>query len=198
MVVLSEQQNTVLIELHDWLKEQWPIKQALSKHQHDHLTQICRKIFQQHQHYDQHYIGKNKIHSQPGFEQEQFHSGFLFMGQQSATPLHDHAESFALSLLLSGAANISIYQRVEKPQSDLSHLVFKEMLPLQPGNFTSLPADNTLIHKLSTTSQTACLLDIHYPQFSSNQRYWYLPITSDDKQMACQRIAERKFSTNNM
>lgn len=199
MVTVSEQPNAALKKLHHWLKKQWPIKQTIPEHQQKQLTQICQQIYQQHQHHDFNDPEENRLYSQSGFEEDQFHSGFLCLGKNSATPLHDHVESFALSLLLSGAVNISIYQRVENSQDNLSRLVFKETLQLQPGNFTSLPADNTLIHKLSTTSQTAYLLDIHYPQFSSDQRHWYLPVaSSDDKQLSCQRISEGKFSTHTM
>lgn len=195
-MTVSEQQSTALKELHHWLKKQWPIKQPIPEQQQEQLTQICQQIYQQYQHHDLYEPDESRLYSQSGFEEDQFHSGFLCLGKNSATPLHDHAESFALSLLLSGAVDISIYQRVENSLDNLSRLVFKESRQLQPGNFTSLPADKTLIHKLSTTSQTACLLDIHYPQFFSDQRHWYLPVTSsDDKQLSCQRISEDKFST---
>jgi len=199
VVTDSRQQYAALKELHHWLKNRWPIKQDIPEHQQKQLTQICRKIYKQHQHHKQIHAGKNKIQSHPGFKQDQFHSGFLFLGEQSATPLHDHAESFALSLLLSGAVNISIYRRAENPPENLSQLVFKETLQLQPGDFASLPADSSLIHKLSTISQTACLLDIHYPQFNSDQRHWYLPVASfGDQQLSCQRISDGKFSTYNV
>ena len=195
----SKQQNVALKELHLWLKKQWPIKQAIPEHLQNQLAQICLEIYQQHPYHDQVKVGKNKIHSQPAFTQGQFHSGYLFMGKQSATPLHDHAESFAMSLLLSGVVDISVYRRVEDHHDHLSELVLEETMQLQRGDFTALPADNTLIHQLSTTSQTACLLDIHYPQFSSDQRHWYLPVAPfGDKQLSCQRVTEGKFSTQNV
>lgn|GEM_PF-6699360 len=196
MVTTTRQQNAALKELQQWLKNQWPLKQALPEYQSDQLSRLCRRIYQENQHHNQHFPEKNRFRSQPGFEEDQFHSGFLFIGRQAATPLHDHAESFSLSLLLSGAVNIDVYQRIENHQDDISHLEHRETLQLQPGEFSLLPSDHSLIHKLSTGTETACLLDIHYPLFSQNQRYWYLPLASEEnKYLLCQRIAEGKFST---
>ncbi len=197
MVAITEQQLVALKTLHQWLREQWPVNQPLTNSQCEDLDRICLEIAGYYREED--LPEENAICSCPGYVDARFHSGFLILGPNSATPLHDHAGSFALSLLLAGSANVTTWRCTHDINSRLSYLQDRETVTLRPGEFTSILSFNNLVHKVFTTSNPACLLDIHYPEFTQEQRYWYIPLTdSESRKLTCQRIPEGKFSTKSV
>jgi len=197
-VINYELPESALTDLQKWLCAEETLEHKFNEQQEQELTIICRKLIQEYQPVILKMDNPDAeiLKSQPGFCHGPLHSGFLLMGQDSATPIHDHGNYFSLSLVLRGKVRFDFFK--ELLETDTTVRINKEnSIELEQNQFSYLPAKPGLLHKLTAVSKHACMLDILYRTSEPDtERYWYLPLTPvADNPVYCQKMAESEFTT---
>lgn len=199
----SKLPGSALQDLYHWLAAQVNLDHKLSKKQISALEHFCAIIYQDYQPVvmDIDYPGDSILKSRPGIDIHALHSGMLLMGKDSATPIHDHANCFSLSLVLQGTVTFTFYKEIgnDDQQNGICEVEKEHSLQLHSRQFSHLPAGTKLLHRLAAQDRPVCMLDILFPADPEATRHWYLPLTSlTEHPLHCRKISEREFSTITM
>lgn len=190
--------ESVLTDLQTWLSAGKTLDRVFNEQEEQELNILCQNLIQEYQSVIRRmdYPDAEILTSKPGLCHGPLHSGFLLMGQDSATPIHDHGNCFSLSLVLQGRVKFVFFKEII--ENDTTVKIHKEnSIELEQNQFSYLPAKPGLLHKLTAVSKHACMLDILYRTSDPDtERYWYLPVTRvADDSVYCQKMAESEFTT---
>ncbi len=119
------------------------------------------------------------------------HAGLLYLEGPDHTPIHDHADSLAYSLLLSGVAAVDTYTLTQAPQQK-PILTQCHTLALQAGDGAwSHPEDKHQFHRLRCQSGPALFLNLQTPPIAAENRRIALVHNQIDAQHAqCSLLSE--------
>ena len=99
------------------------------------------------------------------------HAGLLVLGKRQETPIHDHANSTSLSLLLAGDATIEWYRLCNLSTGGYPELIKYKTARLHDS------AKNTLcitpkgdLHRLRSQNQASIILNIQLPPVQADKR----------------------------
>jgi len=198
-----ELSEPALEDLHQWLATQVNLDHTLSEKEIGQLDQLCAAIYEDYQPVINNieYPADSILKSRPGLDIHALHSGMLLMGKDSATPIHDHANCFSLSLVLQGTVTVTFYKETEQYDhaNGICQIEKAHSIRLTARQFSHLPARTKLLHRLATEDNPTCMLDMLFPADTEAIKYWYLPLTTQgENPMHCRKISEREFSTNTM
>jgi len=119
------------------------------------------------------------------------HAGIMILKSNQSTPIHDHACSAALSLLVQGSAQQESFSIVCRSHSTV--IIRKtRSRNLETGAVEwHTPKTDTRLHRLCTSDSIAMFIDIQFPPMNLDQRkLYFINHEIGDEQYSCFEIAE--------
>lgn len=111
------------------------------------------------------------------YEDQHLHVGLLSVYRGRDIPLHDHPDSYGVTLVLSGIAQIRYANVVERIyDNNLVKLEIGRSRERMPGQVCWFFEDDRNLHSIEATTATAQLLVMHFPPVAQDKQAFYFPI----------------------
>ncbi|WP_198263805.1 hypothetical protein [sulfur-oxidizing endosymbiont of Gigantopelta aegis] len=126
--------------------------------------------------------------------------GILNIDQSSMVQLHDHPGATGMVRIISGAAEVWLFDENKKYLDENNNeveLMRVSRKILTEGDTAVLSPNKGNIHALRSISKECRMLDFFIPPYQRSQRSWFEPLADnwfDQKNIRCRKISQNEYT----